>query len=107
MKGLSIAEYRDLALWLRGHSYAEIAKLDKTSGQTASRRVARARHKMATLLGYAGDYEEVWAIDHAKELLAEANRMRLRQAWQDEAHKRSRAAMKKKVEARRERLEGI
>ena len=103
MKALSLAEYRVLSLWLRGYSYVDIAKAEGYSPNTASRRAKRARHKMAELMGYAGNLEEVWAMDNAEEVLRAANKLRVTTMLQTAADKRSYTAMKKRVEKRRAR----
>jgi transposase len=103
MKGLSIPEYRVLALWLRGHSYAVIAREEEVSPQTASRWVGKARHKMAQLMGYDGQLEDVWAMDNAEEVLEVANKLRLTTMLQGSADKRSAQAARKRDEARRAR----
>jgi hypothetical protein len=101
MDALSTAEYRKLALWLRGYSFSEIAKVEDLPANTTARHVRKAMHKMALLMGYSGQYEEVWARDNAKAILEVANKLRLRTAFRDEANKRSFKAMKKRVEKRR------
>lgn len=101
MKGLTLAEYRVLALWLRGSSYAAIARVEEYSAQTASRHVAKAVHKMAELMGYDGQLEDVWAMDNAEEILQVANKLRVTSMLQGEADKRSYEAMKKREEKRR------
>ena len=103
MKSLKTSEYRVLALWLRGQSYAGIAKLEGVSPQTASRWVRKARHKMAELMGYAGELEDVWAMDNAGEILQAANNLRLTTMLQGAADKRSAQAARKRDEARRAR----
>jgi hypothetical protein len=103
METLRLDEYRILTLWLRGHTYAAIAKDEGYSAQTASRRVAKARHKMAQLMGYSGNLEDVWAMDNAKEIIQVANKLRLKTMLQGEADKRSSRAAKKREEKRRAR----
>lgn len=103
MKGLTLPEYRVLSLWLRGYSYVAIAEAEGYSPQTASRRAGKARHKMAELMGYAGNLEEVWAMDNAEEVLRAANKLRLADMLQTSADRRSITAMKKRVEKRRAR----
>lgn len=103
MKALSIAEYRHLSLWLRGSSYGDIAKAECLPYTTARRRVIKARHKIALLMGYQGNYEEVWARDNAEEILRVANGLRLKSMGQEQANRRSLQALYARQEKRRAR----